>query len=75
MFNPTFQECNGAVLSVWYFCDQPFIPAGNVELEKLVHAAVLLILGQQTHSKGISISRCTITGVVKGSTCVRPSME
>ncbi len=75
MFNPTFQECNGAVLSVWYFCNQPFIPVGNVELEKLVHAAVLLIRGQQTHSKGITISRRTITGVVKGSACVCLSMK
>ncbi len=76
IINLTFQERNGAILSVWYFCNQPFIPVGNVELEKLVHATVLLISGQQTHCKGVNFGRRKIFfGIFKGSACVCPSIK
>ncbi len=76
IINLTFQEGNGAILSVWYFCNQSFFPVGNVELEKLIHASVLLIRGHQAHCKGVNFGRRTIfIGIFKGCACVCPSIK
>ncbi len=57
LLEPTSYECNGAISSVWNLSDETFISGGCVNFEKFVHAAVVLVRGQQTHIEEVSFRR------------------
>ncbi len=53
----TSQERHCAISSVWNLSDEAFFTAGGVEFKQLVHAAVLLVRGQQTHIEEFGFRR------------------
>ncbi len=53
----TSQKRHGTITSEWNLSDEAFFTARGVEFEQLVHAAVLLVRGQQTHIEEFGFRR------------------